>query len=349
MRKLSLLLFVFFIFNKTLFSAFDIAEDNLMFGVSGGKSIINGYYKDKLRDGYSFGFYANYSFFTYKFLLLESNFSYTELSLKNSNSSEFAFYCIGIGPVLYFPLWRYIEPYTGLFANLNYVELTAVKTNKSEKAFKPGIMIKAGLNIPVYSSVSADIGIRYSMNELSGKIYQNTVFFLGASYRLNFVTGETVQNVTRQIEINEVYETGLRYFRQGDGLKSKEFFNQVIKYDKSYKDVKDYLLIIEKNEHKYNKALELISENKLFEALPLLIDTAQYIIQARDKLTELRLKISDEEKKLERLGIDAYLQGDYEKCIFYMNRVQLINPENESAKLYLPRAIQRYNALKKFE
>lgn len=347
-RKIYIGLIILLGFSINSYSESEISGKKVLFGPVIGRTTSHGYYNDQLNSGYSFGIFVNYSFFNNPYLLFEGNFLYTELSLENSSKSEFSVYTAGAGPVILIP-FRYIQPYMGFFATFNYFNLNTVVTGRDEKTYKAGAAVKAGMNFPVYKNFCANIGVRYSINELSGEVYHASTFYAGITYSLNFFTREKVQSITRQIEIDEYYETGLTYFQKGDGVKAKEYFETVLEYDKSYKNAEHYIEIIRTSELNYDKALRLISEDKLFEALPLLVDTEKYLIKASLKLTEIREQIVGEEKKLENLGIQAYDHEEYEKCIYYMKRVQLINPDNESIKIYLPRAIQRYNALKKFE
>jgi hypothetical protein len=348
-RKFLFCLILIIIFNVRLFAESDSKEDNIVFGVLGGKTDVQGYYKGQLSDGFNFGLFIDYSFFNNRYLLFESDLTYTELSLEESTLSKLTFYSFGIGPVIYIPAWSRFRPYAGFSVNLNYLELSAVETRKKERTLKIGAAAKAGFDIPVYNNFSTNLGVKYSINELSGKAFQNITYFAGVSYSYNFITREKAEKNIKQIEIDEYYESGQKYFKIGDGLKAKEYFNKVISYNNNYKDVENYLKIIIINEDIFEKAVKLISENKPFEALPLLVDTEKYLISAFKKLQEIRLLLSKEENELVKNGIDAYNKNDYERCIYLMKRVQLINPANESANLYLPRAIKRYDALKKIE
>jgi hypothetical protein len=342
-------LFLLIIFGGNLFGAFGTKEDSIVFGLMGGKTDIQGFYKDQLSNGYNFGIFINYSFFKNRYLLFESDLTYTELSLKESTLSKLSFYSFGVGPVMYIPAWSHFKPYAGISANLNYFELTAVETHKKERTVKIGAAAKAGFYIPVFNNFSTNFGIKYSINELSGKTFQNITYSAGVSYSYNFITKEKAESNFKQIEIDEYYESGLKHFKIGDGAKAKEYFKKVISYDNHYKDVENYLKTITINEENYDKAEKLISENKPFEALPLLVDAEKYLIRAFEKLREIRQLLFKEENDLVKNGIDAYNKEDYERCIYYMKRVQLINPGNESVNLYLPRAIKRYDALKKIE
>jgi hypothetical protein len=347
-RKLFLSMIIF-VFTVNLFGEPSDEKNIFRFGIISGRTDVTGYYDDEINSGITAGIFVNYSFLNNRFILLESELIYTDLSLSESTSSVFNFYSFSLGPVLYFPEWRYIKPYAGFFAGINYFTLTAVRTNQNEIAIKPSAAVKAGLYIPAYKNFSVNLGIKYAVNELSGKAFRNMSFFAGVLYSYEFFPKEKAERTAMQVEIDEYYESGLRYFKHGDGIKAREYFSKVMLQDNNYKDVKNYYEIITSNIEKYTKAIELISEKNVFDALPLLIDSEKYLLSASEKLKEMRLFLENEEKSLVDLGVAAYNRNDYEKCIFYMKRVQLINPENDSVGIYLPRAVQRFNALRKIE
>ncbi|MBN2403576.1 MAG: hypothetical protein JXN64_14455 [Spirochaetes bacterium] len=349
MRKLLGCLILIVIFSIKLYGSSGTIEDSIIFGLMGGKTYPLGYYKDQLDSGYNFGIFIDYPFFKSRFLYLESDLSYTKLSLKKTSLSSLSYYSFGIGPVLHIPAGTRFKPYCGITATVNYLQLTAVESQKNERTVKIGGALKAGFNVQQYKNFLVNLGLKYSFNELSGKDFQNITYFAGVSYCYNFITREKAEKNIQLIEIDEYYESGVKHFKIGDGLRAKEYFNKVISYDYQYKDVENYIRVITINEENYNKALNLISEDKHFEALPLLVEAEKYLVSAFEKLREIRKFLSKEEKSLINIAIEAYNKGDYEKCIFYMKRVQLINPGNESVNLYLPRALKRYDALKMIE
>ena len=349
MRKLLYCLIVLIIFNEKLSAASGVLEESVIFGITGGKTDVHGYYKDKLGNGYNFGIFLDYPFFNSRYLFMESDLSYTKVSLKNTSLSNLTNYAFGFGPVIHVLIGTRFKPYFGIAATANYLELTAAETKKNERTIKIGAAAKAGFQVQQYKFFSVNFGVKYSVNELSGKAFQNITYLAGASYSYNFIAKETVEKNIRQIEIDGLYESGVKLFQIGDGLKAKEYFNEVISYDNNYKDVENYLKIISISEQNYTNAEKLISENKHLEALPFLIDAEKYLISAFEKLGEIRLLLSGEEMALVKNGIDAYKQGDYGRCIYFLKRAQMINPGNESVNLYLPRAVKRYDALKKLE
>jgi hypothetical protein len=349
--KIKLIIIISYLFLIQSSGMSENPDNTLRFGLSAGRVDVSGYYRDRISKGYAADIFVNYTFFNNRLLLLESNLSYADLSLKESRTSKFNYYSFSLGPVLYYSDWRYLKPYSGISASINYFELTAIKTSRNEHAVKPGAVIKAGTYIPVYNKISINLGVKYSVNEISGKAFGTINCFAGALYAFEILSKEKTEQTVRQLETDEYYESGLKCFNAGDGMEAKEYFKKVILYSNNYKDVKNYLEIINSNEEKYSRALNSISENNLYEALPLLIDSEKYIIDARKKLNEIRQKLIllNEDKNNADKGIEAYNNNDYEKCIFYMKRAHLINPDNETAGIYLPRAIQRKNALQKIE
>jgi hypothetical protein len=347
--KLLSYLILIILFAGKLSGESEINGNSLILGITGGRTDVLGYYKDKLSSGYNFGIFFDYPFFNSRFLYLDRDLSYTKLSLKGTSLSSLSNYSFGLGPVIHIPVSTRLKPYAGIMANVNYLELTAVKTHKEEKTFKIGAAAKAGFTVQQYKNFAVNFGAKYSFNELSGKDSQNITYYAGISYFYSFIPPEKAEENVKQIEINEYYESGLKHFNMGDGLKAREYFNKVTLFDSHYKEVENYLEIIRINEVNYNKSLDLIAGYKLFEALPLLIDSEKYLVSAFEKLREIRRLLSKEENELVKNGIEAYNKEDYEKCIFYMKRVQQINPLNDTANLYLPRALKRYDALKKTE
>ncbi len=349
MYKLFTCLILIIISGGKLFGDSDNKDHSIIFGIAGGRTDVLGHYKDEFKSGYSLSIFFDYPFYDSRLLYIGSDLSYTKLSLKEASLSSLSGYSFGIGPIVHVPAGMRLKPYAGITANVNYLELTAVKTRKEEKTFKISAAAKAGFTVQQYKNFSINFGLKYSLSELSGKDFQNLTYYAGVSYFYGFIPREKAERSLKQIETDENYELGLKYFKIGDGLKAKEYFNKVSASNDHYKEVGNYLSIIKSNEENYDKAVKFIAVNKPYDALPLLIESEKYLVSALEKLRELRVILSKEEKVLVKNGIDAYNKEDYERCIFYMKRAQQINPLNETANLYLPRAIKRYDALKKIE
>lgn len=323
--------------------------DSIMFGIRGGAVYPHGYYDDQLDAGVSTGLAVRYTLFNISYLLIENNLLYSGFTLAESSSSELVLYSLGAGPLAYYPGWTYFRPFAGILFNLNYLDLKTIRTVKSGKTFKPGAVIKAGFFIPVFRDIIVEAGAEFSFNELSEKVFMYSSYYAGISYRYDIIPGQRAVKLTKQIEIDDYYNEGIKYFKAGDARRAREYFGRVISYDDNYKDARNYLDIIRINEDRYIKALDLIDDAKYFDAIPMLIEAAPVLSEAGEKLLQVRALLAGEEMQLETEGIKAYEDKEYGKCITIMKQLELINPDNKNLKIYLPRAVNRYNALKKFE
>jgi hypothetical protein len=359
-KKILTLILLFFTCFPAITRADALQEDRFFIGVQAGLNSVQGYFKNEIGDGYNAGIFAGYQPKS-RYLIFTGDFLYHKFSLNESQSSEFSVMTAGAGGSFFYP-FKYINPYAGLLATINYIELNAVMSGKKERTVKPGLLLQTGIYIPV-GNILLNTGIMYSVNELSKKLLQDTGFSIGISYSFAFVPGDKYRNaaqeiettvkkidsVNKQLETDKDYETGKKYFDQGDGFQAREYFYKVISADKNYKDTEKFISSINDNEKIYRDSLDLIKEGKFFDALVLLKESSVYLIEASKELENLRLQMKTSEKKLENQGIKAYEEEDYENCILIMNKILLINPENEAVKIYLPRAEKRYDALRKFK
>ncbi|MCB1145301.1 MAG: hypothetical protein KDK38_00745 [Leptospiraceae bacterium] len=93
-------------------------------------------------------------------------------------------------------------------------------------------------------------------------------------------------------------------------------------------------------------AREQIEAGREYRALSIL-NTIDSIEEAQKEAQELRAKLSSQIEYLLKSGIAAYQKADYDVCIQNMEKILLIEPGHETATIYLPRAVNRRNALKK--
>ena len=318
-------------------------------GIYGGRAWPRGAFENEIEPGYCAGLFFDFpiDFFRNRSLFGEVEFSYRNHCFAESASSTFSRYTAGAGLLFRYPLFPRLRPFAALHAEMNYFNINAVITEKREKTFKAGASIRAGLNIPLYGELAMDTGIGLSASELSGKNYRDITCFAGVSWSFGFVRERNIEKITGKIEMERLYESGTASLKEGDGTAAMGYFRQVYLRDSDYGDVRRYMNIIEDSRKKHAEALELIEKKDLFGALSLLAEVQGTLLEAKEKAGELRKELLVLEAEYERKGIDAFNGNEMGKAIFYFKRIVLVNPDNESAKLYLPRAEKRYRAMKK--
>ncbi len=325
-----------------------LPDNNIDIGLQTGVRDVRGYYKDQLDDGFLIG---AYSFFSmpriYRYLSGELDFSYTRYILKESTSSQLISALLNVTPMLYYPVFKYFHPYAGISIGVNYLHITTKNTNESEKTYKPAFSASTGFFIPIFKPVNIRLSLEHSVFVLSNEKFYNTTFEIGASYRISMADkrqpNPDLENI---LMLDELYNKGIRYIKAGDGKKAANVFIEILEKDKDYKDAASYLDIINENETKYINALKLIKEEKYYDALPILIELEKHLIEALEKLAEVRSILSSRIKKLERRAINLYDKKKYKQCITVLEKINNIDTDNKIYTIYYQKAVKRYNAIK---
>jgi tetratricopeptide (TPR) repeat protein len=148
----------------------------------------------------------------------------------------------------------------------------------------------------------------------------------------------------KKIEI--YFKKGKDKFNIGD-LKGAEFyFNEIIALDSKHSDSYKFIIkiaIIKKN---FDKAEEFIAKKNYFKALKILSNMKKNYIKARKKLFELRKFLKRKIPILEKNAIAFYEKKKYENSILLLKKIKLLDPLNQTVKIYLPRALNRMEAIK---
>ena len=330
----------------------DPIPPKIMIGVQGGYSQHLGHYGNSLNNAPTIGFHViPYSFW---YIFGEIDFNYSVYSLQSSSKSKMFVYTIGIGPVLYYPLSSYFDIYLGVSFQYSFINLNAVLSNQNERTYKPGFNIKAGFIIPIRWGINLRLGVTYAMNELSGEIFQNINYRGGITY--NFYSlferttfdPENIENI-RYAKIDKLYRSGVRNMNQGKITGAKFKFNEVLKINPGHKDAKRYHDLIVEKESAMQSAIELINKKQYYKALPVLEDASIILPAAKNRLKKVRVQLKKGLNVLQKNGIKAYEQKKYQQCISIMRKIKLIEPNNRTVKIYLPRAVKRYEALKRLK
>ena len=317
-------------------------------GIKAGYSKLAGYYDGELNSGPYAGIFLLYQASAFpKYLKAEADFSFARYAFGKSTDSAIYSFPFSIGPLFCYPISPRIELYAGLSAKGQYMYIHAENTGRDDTTFKFGGVAKTGVFIPVGAGISARIDIGYEINSLSGKDFQTINLTAGVMYNHNlFLRNRTADETdSRELKAARLYAEALDFFNQGDCAKAREKFSGVLKLDTGHRGAAEHLKKIAAIEESYAKAGELISKKNYYEAIPHLENASGNMAAAKSELIRIRKILSAEIPGLEKQGIEAYEKNDFGACIGAMKKIQLIDPDNDSVKLYLPRAQKRHEAL----
>ena len=80
-----------------------------------------------------------------------------------------------------------------------------------------------------------------------------------------------------------------------------------------------------------------------------MLSAANDLPELNDEVRELRMALSGQLAKLVNGAVTAYDEKRFAECEAAMERVLLVSPENETAKIYLPRARSRRKAMERLQ
>jgi tetratricopeptide (TPR) repeat protein len=333
----SILLTLVCIFNATaLFS-----QNNKGIALEAGYSRITGYYSSTFNAAPVYRIrvipYESLYFFG------DSNFSFSSFQMKESDKSHFFISGLDVGINARYR-YRIMTPFAGIAMGGRYLYFNGNKTNESLQTFKPSAGVRLGTFIEFSESFHAVIRSDYMINSLSGKILSETMFTAGIIYR--FGGSETPLRNTEPAAIDH-YTEGMKALNAKKPVIARSEFLLVDKNDPSYQNAVKLADEIGASIIAYNEGKRLINDNKKIDAIQFLEQASQHIDDAVILLAAIRNELRKDILALEKNGIAAYDSKDYTLCIAIMRRIILIDPNNKIAKVYLPRAEKRDEALRK--
>lgn len=322
---------------------------DVIFGVRGGYSLAMGYYENLLSSSYYVGLHVIP--YVHRFVLLELDAYYSSYPLHQVRSGSIHSLSMSIGPLFYYQLVPALELYAGVALKGNYFHLSLDGGIADEDTYKPGVIVKGGFFIPLKWGVRARIGAEYSYNRLSDKDFHVMNIYGGISYNVPaYRRTRTVQ--TRENAADKVgreLTLGHDAQKSGDMALAKEHFKRALAIDRGNGEAKQSLQAIADAETQLDEGRHALGSGDDTRALSLLAKAAPVIPAAATELAMLREKLSAEIPELEKKGIALYEQKQYKECIGVFERLLLIDPENRTGNLYLPRARIRNEALRKLQ
>lgn len=318
-------------------------------GIQGGPSFPGGYYEQKLNTGISGGIF----FLPYisSLFMIEGSLAASYYSIQGSEKSALYDVSAGAGLLLYYPLFSFFMPYGGASLSAHYIRFEADLSGRTEDTWKPGYFIKAGAFIPFSERIVCRIGAEYCEHDLSDKTFRSIQLMCGISYRMRPELPVSVKSVRelRDDEAGRLYHKGIKEFSDRNPFAAEVYFREVLNRTHNYKDTEQYIERINHIRNMYSAAVAAEEKGDLFFALEKYDGIDNALKDAEHRRNILRKKLLHLVPEMEKNGVKAYHGGEYGKCITVMKRVLLILPESRKAEMYLKRAMQNRQALRKLQ
>ena len=170
------------------------------------------------------------------------------------------------------------------------------------------------------------------------------VFSGGLTYNYNSYVSEIEKNSRSEKKLT-MFNQGLAEFKKKNFNEAKALLFELNTLDKSYPGLDYYIKRIEEIELSQVTADALISQQNYLKAIPQLEGCSAYIKDCEIKLLIQRKALKVQVPNWETEGIKLYDEKKYKECIEIMERILLVDPENNNANIYLPRAVKRQKAI----
>ncbi len=316
----------------------------LTYFFGGGVSFPTGYYDNYLMRGTNFasGVFYKHNIFSVP-LYYKGGLTYSSYELKTGGSRLHQL-DLNAGAFTSYKIHPLVEPFfgadvTGIFSRLN-----TKNTERNENSYKPGISLNAGNMIYLNNGLGLFLLMDYKISEISGKTFTP----------VSIKAGLTFNNIDLNRDINRESETEIKFelfqkaqneFRNKNFYEAKKLFIEVYEMDNEYPGIDYNLKRIKEIEADKTQADNHIKEKNYVRAITHLQFCAPYIKDCESNLTKYRKELSASISVWEQDGIRHYEAGRYKDCINLMEKILLVDPNNKTAEIYLPRATRRQRAI----
>ncbi len=330
-----------------------IPDDRVTIGLFGGYSSIPGYYSGKLNSSIAYGMYITFPLNRY--VMADTRLALSSHEFTSSNDSFLYSYEMTLAPLLYYDVHENFRFFAGAGLDLRYLRVNAVLTGQEVNTFKPGYVLTAGSYVKITHRLSLRVDAVYSQVWLSREPLLNNSFNMGVSYTLAAgEPGEYREEARKEMRSSldrarENYRKGIKELKNRKAGKAKEYFQKALSLDPDLDEAVEKLEEIREAENAYDEAVALLARDRYYTAIPYLIHASAYMEKAGKKLENTRNMLKDRIDTLEKNGIEAFNKRNYEACISIMQKILLIDPENQVARVYLSRAKKHLRTMEKFQ
>lgn len=319
------------------------------FGVVAGYHQPVGYFDSYLSSGYGAGLIVLYPlpFFPLP-VLAEMGLTYSRFEMDESPDSALDIYSLRAGGRLHHRFHRFFQPYGGAHLRASVVNFSADRTGEEETVFKPAVAVTAGLCFELALGFNLDIGVEYASMPLSGEAFQSAGLVAAVTFNYGAFSRGPVSRedgYDSERSIRDLLDRARAALADKNTALAKAPLSRVLEIDAGHEEARDLKAKIEGAERSLGEARTLVESRKMVEAIPALADAALFMREAEVELGRVRNLLRRDIPTLESAGIACYEKKQYRDCINLMKKILLIDPDNQKAKLYLPRAERRHRAI----
>lgn len=274
-------------------------------------------------------------------LLLGASFQFMNMSLAGKTSSTMTNMALGVGPGIVYDLHPWFQPMAFFDAGVFYNRLSLASRNEAHNAVNPYFRLKAGFFAEINPSVFLEASLALPFYYLG----TDNLYGAEAAIAVNY---QVVPTEIAESPADKIYIEGKQLYENKSYEAADAKFAEALTIDGKHERSLKYRSRI-KAQSTAEKARSLKAAGDLWTALAVMTQAAHELPELAGELREMRLSLESNAAKLVKEGVAAYDEKRYADCETAMERVLLVNPDDETAKIYLPRARSRRKAMERLQ
>lgn len=284
------------------------------------------------------------------FMLLKLDLSGALFSHTLKEGSGIQLFQASLGPLLYYESSNLWKPYASVSFQGSVISSRGVASNTTERYLKPGARL--GLGNQFYFGNGVGMRLEVSGNYIPVTDSSLHFFSTTAAITYDFGAAQTERLLRRaeasrqekEADFDEAFQAGVRAVKDKDVKAARSAFRRAALLRPEHLPTQKYARTVDGLE-KFLLAEKLYQSGQYYRAIPLYEKAAATYTPATEALASVRRKLSGRIKSLLSRGEAHFSAGRYGRCVTNMRRILLIEPGNNTAKIYLNRAIKRRQAL----
>ena len=325
--------------------------DSIIWGISGAPALLTGSFAEELSTGFALSAEVMLPLPIWKdYFFLYNDVNWMRFSLQDSTSSSMHSFKASTALMYRYKMNRFFQPYGAIGMGGALLYLNAENISQEEWTFKPAPFAEAGILSEVFAGFGFQVSCSWLPMSLSGELFSPLMIKGGVTFRY----GGFKERHARLRRRNSVGVRGRLVqaedaFASGNLNEAMELLEKNLRSDPNHQKSRKLHDKIKGLMKHADTATRLIGEERYFEAIPLLEETAPVISTSARALRKIRAEHGKFIPQWEREGIRAYEKKRYNSCIVIMKKILAIEPGNKVAKIYMPRAMKRKQALERLQ
>jgi len=280
---------------------------------------------------------------------------YKHWPLQKNISSLLFFSSLRVGLEYKFFVHRFFQPFVSILAEKEFIFVMAKNIDEYSFTAKTGAVLQAGFLSYLNKGFYMKFYLENSFTSLSKDYFNPLSLKVGAVFNYDFYKKSPILSSKENFQTNNfnfsnnllaelsIAELNLK---KGNLNKAEKIVSKILKDDKGNIDALNLIKKITHVKNIYKQANQLYAKKEYLNSLKL-YNKISFFYPAQKKISLAKEKLFHYIKLWERQGKSFYQQKQYTKCMIFMQNILLVDKNNSTAKIYLPRAEKRKKALEK--